>query len=63
MMDDYDHDDMDEYEDEWDEYELALEECGQLPPELGGGCQLSGTEYCDFDCQFRDSDLFGDDDN
>lgn len=50
----YEHD-PDYYDDDdndaWDE---ALEECGLLPPHLGGGCQLAGTEHCDFECQFRD---------
>ena len=35
-------------------YEEAAMECGQLPDHLGGGCQLSGTEFCDFECPFRD---------
>jgi hypothetical protein len=30
--------------------EDALFECGQLPDHLGGGCQLAGTEFCDWDC-------------
>lgn len=25
-------------------------ECGELPADLGGGCQLAGTEHCDWDC-------------
>lgn len=28
-------------------------ECGQLPPDLGGGCQSAGSEYCEFECPFR----------
>lgn len=32
----------------------AMDECGWLPPELGGGCSIVGSEYCDFDCPFRD---------
>lgn len=46
-------------EDEYDELEEAFDECGRLPPELGGGCQLAGTEHCDFDCPFRDEPLEG----
>lgn len=34
--------------------EEAMDNCGRLPPDLGGGCQLAGSEYCDFDCPFRD---------
>lgn len=34
--------------------EFHMMECGRLPDHLGGGCQLAGTEYCDFDCPFRD---------
>ncbi|MGE0133279.1 MAG: hypothetical protein AB7U82_34815 [Blastocatellales bacterium] len=44
-----------EYDDEEDELELAMQECGQT---RDGGCLLAGTEYCDFDCPFRDEDLF-----
>lgn len=56
---DDDYDDENGYErDEWDEDEAALEECGQWP---GGGCQLAGTEFCDFDCPYRDIDLFAKD--
>ena len=29
-------------------------ECGRLPMSLGGGCTMAGTEYCDWDCPFRD---------
>lgn len=39
---------------ESDELDEALEECGLLPEHLGGGCQLAGTEHCDFECPFRD---------
>lgn len=46
----------------WDEYEQALAECGLLPPHLGGGCTLAGTEHCDFECPFRDNPLDEDDD-
>ena len=42
----------DDWEEEWDE---AAEECGLLPPQLGGGCSLGGTEHCDFECPFRDT--------
>jgi hypothetical protein len=45
--------DPDEHEwDEEDELELAIQECGIIPDD--GGCQLAGTEYCDFECPFRD---------
>lgn len=39
-----------------EECDLAYHErtCGLLPDHLGGGCTMSGTEYCDFDCPFRD---------
>lgn len=46
-----------DYDDEEDEFELAMQECGQSP---NGGCQLAGTEYCEFECPFRDEDLFED---
>jgi hypothetical protein len=36
-------------------YESALTECGLLPDDLGGGCTLAGTEYCDFRCPLRDN--------
>jgi len=54
---DEDDDDYAQEEDDWDEAEHALEECGQVP---GMGCQLAGTEFCDFDCPYRDIDLFAD---
>jgi hypothetical protein len=62
MSDDCDYDDHEP--DEWDEFEEAVQECGLLPAHLGGGCQLSGTEHCDFDCPFRDNPglLTGEDD-
>lgn len=41
----YAGDEDDDYEQ--DEWEHALEECGQAP---GMGCQLAGTEFCDFEC-------------
>jgi len=53
--DDWDNAD---YNDE-DDWELAMGECGQTPHD---GCTLAGTEHCDFDCPFRDEDLFEDDD-
>jgi len=34
--------------------ESAMSECGRLPPRLGGGCTMAGTEFCDFDCPLRD---------
>ncbi len=36
---------------EEDALDDLLEECGQMP---GGGCTQAGTEYCDFECPFRD---------
>lgn len=50
---DYDGDwcgDCGDCEDCWDE---QLQECGMQPD---GGCNLAGTEYCDFDCRIRDLD-------
>lgn len=53
--DDWEHDDWEDDDEGFeDELDNALQECGLLPLRLGGGCQLSGTEYCDFDCPFRD---------
>lgn len=49
------HDDEDEGRDEWED---AMHECGQIP---GTGCQLAGTEHCDFECPFRE-ELYGGDD-
>lgn len=49
--------DYEPYDDEWDEEETALEECGQVPQ---GGCLMAGTEFCDFDCPYRDILLFDD---
>lgn len=57
---DEDEEDFDDFgfdDEEEDEYDRALDECGQLPKHLGGGCTLAGTEHCDFDCPFRDVDL------
>lgn len=48
--DDYEEDDLDDEED-------ALNECGQMPSKHGTICQLAGTEYCDFECPYRDIDL------
>lgn len=31
--------------------ENELAECGMQPD---GGCDLAGTEYCDFDCKLRE---------
>jgi hypothetical protein len=65
----------DDYPDGWDYYEddhggdcdcldceneRAEQECGELPKDLGGGCSMSGSEYCDFECPFRNS-VFGED--
>lgn len=47
----------DDFDDELDEWEEAFDECGKLPPHLGGGCTLAGTEHCDFECPFRDSNF------
>lgn len=38
-----------EAEDE-DALELLMQDCGQ---DDNGHCQLAGTEYCDFECPFR----------
>lgn len=54
--DDY-YDPDDDFDDD-DEWENAMQECGQS---RYGGCTLAGTEFCDFDCPFRDEDLFDDD--
>lgn len=42
--------------DESHEIDEALQNCGQVP-HLGGGCLNAGTEYCDFECPYRDTDL------
>lgn len=46
-------------QEEWDEDEEefgeAMEDCG-LDSE--GFCSQAGTEYCDFECPFRDSEDF-----
>jgi hypothetical protein len=52
------HDDYDPHSIDCDcpdcSLEHAMSECGQLPQRLGGGCTMSGTEFCDFDCPLRD---------
>lgn len=53
--DDCDFDDDPWMRDEEDRWEEALSECGKVPA-AQGGCLLAGTEYCDFDCPFRDDD-------
>jgi hypothetical protein len=52
----WDDDDYDEWDDR-DEYDDALDDCGQIP-HLGGGCLNAGTEYCDFECPFRDNRMY-----
>lgn len=34
--------------------EQAEDQCGLLPDHLGGGCLDAGSEYCEFECPFRD---------
>lgn len=41
--------DIEDEEDERDELQEAMDECGQMPD---GGCQLAGTEFCDWECPF-----------
>ena len=48
--------DDDKDEQEWDELELYIEDCGKVP--LDSMCSLAGTEYCSFRCPFSD-DLLG----
>jgi hypothetical protein len=43
--DDFHRDD----DDEIDEFDEALMNCGQMPD---GSCTQAGTEYCDFECPF-----------
>lgn len=50
--DDYDDGYDDGCSDEQDDFEAALMECGRISP--GGPCMNAGTEYCDFECPFRD---------
>lgn len=59
---DYPDDDIDptpEEEDEWEreegEWDRAMQECGKVPA-AEGGCLMAGTEYCDFECPFRDEE-------
>jgi hypothetical protein len=40
-------------EDEWDEW---IDRCGWV---RGHGCQLAGTEECDFECPFREGNYRG----
>lgn len=35
--------------------ERAEMECGELPEHLGGGCSMAGSEYCEFECPFRNA--------
>ncbi len=44
-----DDDDVCDIDDEEDEFERAMDECGQMH---GGGCMLAGTEFCDWECPF-----------
>lgn len=48
---------MDEFDDFYDdEGELDLDaDCGLMGD---GQCMLAGTEWCDFECPHRDSELF-----
>ena len=55
--DDWTQDWDDRDPDDDDRVEEDLERCGQIP-HLGGGCQNAGTEYCDFECPYRDVDLY-----
>jgi hypothetical protein len=56
---DYDGDPSEDDETEYDreemEYERALGECGKVPV-AEGGCLMAGTEFCDFECPFRDDE-------
>jgi hypothetical protein len=58
---DYPDDDIDDLpEDLWmrdeeDEWERAMDECGKVPA-AQGGCLMAGTEFCDFECPFRDDE-------
>lgn len=46
---DYQNDAYDD-DDEFREHDCGLMDDGQ--------CMLAGTEWCDFECPYRDSDLF-----
>lgn len=46
-----DSEDFADEDGERDPFEEALGECGQTSD---GDCLLAGTEYCDFECPFRD---------
>jgi hypothetical protein len=37
-------------------FEHNASQCGLLPDHLGGGCTMAGTEFCDFECPFRDDE-------
>jgi len=39
-------------DDEDDDFDEDGSECGQLPD---GTCMMAGTEYCDFECPYRDA--------
>ena len=41
-------------EDEYDQEEDLLDQCGYIPGE--GMCMLAGTEHCDWDCPFNPTD-------
>lgn len=48
---------QDDEDDEQDfEIEDSLEECGQTGTGPSG-CQMGGTEYCDFECPYRNTNL------
>lgn len=36
-----------------DALEELMEACGRTQ---GGGCEIAGTEFCDFECAFRDDE-------
>lgn len=44
-------DDYDNYDDDEDEIERAMDECSKMPD---GYCGAAGSEYCEFECPFRD---------
>lgn len=46
-------DDADDGFTDEDAIENLMDECGQ---DRSGSCSLAGTEYCDFECPFRDDD-------